>query len=51
MKIVTKLHKVMIFDEIRGHLLILLFFKALKKALKFEVEVLDTPKFDRLCQI
>ena len=44
----------MIFDEIRGHLLILLFYRALtrasegllrKKAIIFEVEVLHRPKF------
>ena len=44
------------FDEIRGHLLILLFYRALirepegllrKKDIKLEVEVLHTPKFRR----
>ena len=49
-----------IFDEIRGHLLILPFYRALtraseglllKKAIKFEVEVLHTPIFHRICLI
>ena len=44
----------MIFDEIRGHLVILSFYRAQtrnsevslrKKAIKFEVDVLDTPNF------
>ena len=46
----------MIFDEIRGHLVILPFYKIQtrdfesplrKRAIKFEVEVLDTPNFHR----
>ena len=49
-----------IFDEIRGHLLILLYYRALtrvsrgllcKKTIKFEVEALHTPNFHRICPI
>ena len=48
----------MIFTEIRGHLLILLFYRdqtrasdvlLRKKAMKFEVELLDTPNLHRIC--
>ena len=53
-------HEKTIFDEIRGHLLILPFYRALtrasegllrEKAIKFEVEMLHTPNFDRICLI
>ena len=49
-----------IFDEIRGHLLILPFYRALtkaskglrqKKALNLEGEVLHKPNFHRICII
>ena len=49
-----------IFDEIREYLLILLFCRAptrasddllKKKAIKFEVQVLYTPNFHRICLI
>ena len=48
----------MIVKEIRGHLLILLFYRdqtrasdvlLRKKAMKFEVELLDTPNLHRIC--
>jgi len=60
MKIVAKFNKKTIFDEIRGYLLILPFYRALtrasegllfKKAIKFEVVVLHTPNFHRICLI
>ena len=47
-------------NEIRGHLLILLFYRALtkapegllrKKAIEFEVEELHTPNLHRICLI
>ena len=50
----------MIFDEIRGYLVILPFHRDQTKdsegplqnrALKIEVEVLDTPNFNRTCLI
>ena len=58
MNILAKFHQEKTnFDEIRGHLLILLFYRALtrasedllwKKAIKFKVEVLHTPNFHRM---
>ena len=51
-------HEKTIFDEIRRHLLFLLFYRALtrapdgllrKKAIKVEVQVLHTPIFRRIC--
>ena len=61
MNILAKFHQEkMIFDEIRGHLLILLIYRALtsasegllrKKAIKFKGEVLHTPNFYRICLI
>ena len=58
MNILVKFHQERtIFDEIRGHLLILPFYRALtrasegllwKKAMKVEVEVLHTPIFHRI---
>ena len=61
MNILAKFHQEQtIFDDIRGYLLILLFYRALtraskgllrKKDMKFEVEVLDTPNFRRVCLI
>ena len=54
---VAKFHKKTIFDDIRGHFLILPFYRALtrasegllrKKAVKFEVKVLHTPIFHRI---
>ena len=61
MNILAKFHQERTnFDEIRGHLLILPFYRALtrasegllrKKAIKFEVEVLHTPNFHRICLI
>ena len=57
--VLTQSHeKIMIFDEIRGHLVILSFYRAQtrdsqgplqKKAIKFEVDVLDTPNLHRIC--
>ena len=59
--ILAKFHeKIMIFDEIRGHLVISPFYRAQTrnsegplrtKVLKFEVEVLDTLNFHRTCLI
>ena len=59
MNILAKFHEERtVFDEIRGRLLILPFYRALtrasegllrKKALKFEVEVPHTPNFHRIC--
>ena len=56
--ILAKFHeKIMIFGEIRGHLVILPFYRAQtrdsygplrKKAIKFEADVLDTPNFHRI---
>ena len=52
--------EILIFDEIRGHLVILQFYRAWtrdsegllrKRAILFEVEVLDTPNFHRTCVI
>ena len=61
MNILAKFRQeIMIFDEIRGHLLILPFYRALtreskglfwKKAIKFEVEMLHKPNFHRICLI
>ena len=61
LNILAKFHQEKtIFDEIRGHLLILPFYRALtrasegllrKKAIKFEVEVLHKPNFHRICLI
>ena len=61
MNILGKFHQQRtIFDKIRGHLLILPFYKALtrasdsllrKKAIKSEVEVLHTPNLYRICLI
>ena len=61
MNILAKFRQeIMIFDEIRGHLLILPFYRALtraseglpqKKAVRFEVEVLHTPNLHRICLI
>ena len=57
MNISAKFHQYKtIFDEIRGYLLVLPFYRALtrasegllqKKAIKFEVEVLHKPNFHR----
>ena len=57
--ILAKFHEEMtIFDEIRGHLLIILPYRAQtkasegpikKKAIEFEVEVLDRPNIHRIC--
>ena len=59
--ILAKFHdEIMIFEGIRGHLVILPFYRAQtrdsegplrKKAIKFEVDVLDTPNFHRICLI
>ena len=59
--ILAKFHEeIMVFEEIRGHLLILPFYRAQakasqgplrKKAIKFEVEVLDTSILHRICLI
>ena len=56
--ILAKFHeKMMILGEIRGHLVILPFYRAQtrdsygplrKKAIKFEADVLDTPNFHRI---
>ena len=57
MSIVANFHNKTIFDEIRGHFLILPFYRALtrasegllrKKAIKFEVEVLHRLNFHRI---
>ena len=57
--VLAKVHEeIMIFEEVRGHLVILLFYRAQtrdsegplrKRAIIFEVEVLDTPNFLRIC--
>ena len=59
--VLAKFHEeILIFDEIRGHLVILPFYRAQtrdsegplrKRAIIFEVEVLDTPNFHRTCLI
>ena len=61
MNILAQFHREKtIFYKIRGHLLILLFYRALtrafegllwKKAIKFEVEVLHVSNFHRICTI
>ena len=61
MNMMARFHReITIFDEIRGQLLILPFYRALtraseglllKKAIKFEVEVLQMPNFHRICLI
>ena len=61
MNILAKCHQERtIFDEIRGHLLMLPFYRALtraseglfwKEAVRFKVEVLHTPNFHRMCLI
>ena len=53
--VLAKFHEeILIFDEIRGHLVVLQFYRAQtrdskgplrKKAIKFELNVLDTPNF------